>query len=592
MIMYNILPNQELLREVFVMAYITHKEIKGGTYYYAEESEWKNGRSRRKWQKYLGTVKKIIAATEGAGENPLYAEVFQLGGPAAYWHVAREFNVLALLEGLLPKRQQGLSIAFYLLLAAVNRGLEPVSKRSMWRWFQDTVLLRMFPDVTKEALSSQRFWDNCSSLSEQQIEHAWLKLVDAVLRRESLDLSSVSYDGTNFYSFIGSFNTRCSLAKRGKNKQGRRNLRQVNYALFCTRKDHIPLFFDVYEGNRHDSKEFAAVIEKFFAAFAKHRPATEGITIVFDKGNNSKDNLNRFAQPAGADGIKTFHFVTSVKCDDQKDLSKISNHDPHWQALTDPRLEEVKAFRTRKTIYGMDMTVVVTFNNNLYKAQVQSLNNEINKCLGKLHALCAKLDDRRNGRITKGKTPTLASVKSQVSCILSGQYMKRLIDTSVSEHKRIPLLSYTINTKAQAELADTYLGKNILITDNHDWSMDEIILAYRSQYVIEDTFKHAKDRIIGTWWPMHHWTNAMIRVHGFYCSWALLLRALVMKRVANAGIMLSMNKLHQELAGIREVINVFKKRKKKRSTQSVTSKQNEVQKRMFQLFEMDKFLSS
>jgi transposase len=169
--------------------------------------------------------------------------------------------------------------------------------------------------------------------------------------------------------------------------------------------------------------------------------------------------------------------------------------------------------------------------------------------------------------------------------------MRRLIDTSVSRHKDVPLLSYTINTKAQAELADTYLGKNILITDNHDWSMDDIILAYRSQYVIEDIFKHTKDRKIGTWWPMHHWTDTMIRVHGFYCSLALLLRALVMKRVSDAGIMLSMNKLHQELTGIREVINVFKKRKQQ-PVQSVISKQNEVQKHIHQLFEMDKFLSS
>ena len=574
------------------MAYITHKEIKGNTYYYAEESEWRNGRSRRKWQKYLGTVDRIIAATEGAGERPLCAEVFQLGAPAAYWHVAQEFNVLQSLEELLPKRQQGLSVGLYLLIAALNRGIQPVSKRSMWRWFQDTVLLRIFPDVTKDALSSQRFWDNCSSISQEQLQQVWHRLVDSVLRRESIDLSSIAFDGTNFYSYIGSFNTRCSLAKRGKNKQGRGNLRQVSYALFCTRKDHIPLFFDVYEGNRHDSKEFTAVIKKFFSAFAKHSPAPEGITIVFDKGNNSKANFNVFDKSTDTDNANNYHFVSSVKPDDHKDLSLISNHDIRWQHLADHRLEEVKAFRTCKTIYAMDMTVVVTFNNNLYKAQVQSLNNEINKCLGKLQTLCAKLDDRRYRRVTRGKVPTVASIKSQVSSILSGQYMKRLFETSVTEHKKAPILNYSINTKAQAELADTYLGKNILITDNHHWSMDDIILAYRSQYVIEDIFKHSKDRKIGTWWPMHHWTDSMIHVHGFYCSLALLLRALVMKRVHDTGIMVSMNKLHEELSGIREVINIFKKRKKKQSTHSVISKQNEVQKRIFKLFKMEKFMQN
>ncbi|ODS29827.1 MAG: hypothetical protein SCARUB_03671, partial [Candidatus Scalindua rubra] len=47
------------------MAYLTRKRIKGITYYYAEESEWRNGRSKRIWQKYLGPLSKIIAAIEG-----------------------------------------------------------------------------------------------------------------------------------------------------------------------------------------------------------------------------------------------------------------------------------------------------------------------------------------------------------------------------------------------------------------------------------------------------------------------------------------------------------------------------------------------
>ena len=58
------------------------------------------------------------------------------------------------------------------------------------------------------------------------------------------------------------------------------------------------------------------------------------------------------------------------------------------------------------------------------------------------------------------------------------------------------------------------------------------------------------------------------------------------------GMALSINKLHQELRGIREVINVFKKTKKKVPTQSVVSRQTEVQKRLFDLFEMAQFLSS
>ena len=568
------------------MAYMTRKRIKGISYYYAEESERVDGKPRRKWQKYLGSLPKIIAAVEGTPPKPTYAEIFQLGGPSAYLNIAEEINMIPIIDSVLPKRNQGLSIGFYLTLAAINRGIEAVSKRSMWNWFRDTILFRVFPEANRTSLSSQRFWDNMSSIKEDKILLTWMKLVNSILDRENIDLSCASYDGTNFYSFIGSFNARCSLAKRGKNKQGRGDLRQINYALFCTRKDHFPLYFDVFEGNRHDSKEFGVVIENFFRAFKDRKPKDNGLTIVFDKGNNSQENLNKFVGDSG------FHFVGSVKPDDHKDLALISNNDKCLTPLSHPKLDQVKAFRTRKKIYGKNLTVVVSFNNNLYTSQIKSINNEINKCLGKLSAISTKLEDRIAGRVTKGKKPTKESIKKQVASTLSGQHMKTLIKTTVTEHNGIPVLIYNLDTNAYAELSDTYLGKNIIITDNHNWSTEDIIVTYRSQYIIEDVFKQMKDRKTGTWWPMFHWTDQKIRVHGFYCSLSLLLRALIMKRIQEASMPMSINRLHEKLSGIREVLNVFPKRKNKQATQPVVSKMDEVQKRLFDLFKMEQYLSS
>jgi len=568
------------------MAYITKKRIKGITYYYAEESGRVDGKSKRKWQKYLGPLHRIIEAVDGVPLQPKFAEIFQLGGPAAYLNIAEQINMISILDSVFPKRTQGLSVGFYLTLAAVNRGIEAVSKRSMWNWFRNTILFRAFPEANKTSLSSQRFWDNMSTIEEDKIRTVWMKLVNSILDRENMDLSCASYDGTNFYSFIGSFNTRCSIAKRGKNKQGRRDLRQINYALFCTRKDHFPLYFDVFEGNRHDSKEFEKVIDDFFSAFKDRKPSSKGITVVFDKGNNSNTNLNKFAEDSG------FHFVGSVKPADHKDLALISNNDECFEPLSHPGLDQVKAFRTRKKIYGKDMTVVVTFNNKLYAAQVKSINNEINKCLGKLSVVSAKLEDRVAGRITKGKKPTMESIKRQASSILSGQHMKKLIETNVSETKDIPVLTYKLKSAAFTELADTYLGKNIIMTDNHDWTTVDIILTYRSQYIIEDVFKEMKDRKTGTWWPMFHWTDQMIKVHGLYCSLSLLLRSLILRKAQKAEMPMSINKLHEKLSGMREVLNIFPNAKKKYSTQSVITKMDEIQQRLFDLFEMKKYLSS
>jgi len=98
------------------MAYITRKQIKGVTYYYAEESERIDGKTRRKWQKYLGPLHKIVAALDGLPSKPQYAEIFELGSPAAYLKIVQEFKMIKILDSTLPKRSQGLT-GFYLSLA-------------------------------------------------------------------------------------------------------------------------------------------------------------------------------------------------------------------------------------------------------------------------------------------------------------------------------------------------------------------------------------------------------------------------------------------------------------------------------------------
>ena len=60
------------------------KQISGRTYYYYSKWAWVNGKCRRVWQKYLGTLENIAKAVDG-GPAPLCAEIFQWGLPIALW---------------------------------------------------------------------------------------------------------------------------------------------------------------------------------------------------------------------------------------------------------------------------------------------------------------------------------------------------------------------------------------------------------------------------------------------------------------------------------------------------------------------------
>jgi len=557
------------------------KQISGRTYYYYSKWAWVDGKCRRVWQKYLGSLQNIVQAVEG-GPSPLYAEIFQWGLPVALWKQCCAAEVKKEIDRLCPKRDQGLTVGDYITIAAVNRAICPNSKRSMWDWFSQTALLRYFPDASKTTLTSQRFWDHMDKIKGDTPLAIWKSVLKGVAEREAIDLSSVCYDGTNFYTFIDTFNLRCEIAKRGKNKQGRTNLRQVSYALFCSEDGHIPLFFETYEGNRNDSKQFPLMLQKFHSflnELSGQTCATPMTTVIFDKGNNSTDNF-ALLDSLGLD------FVGSVKLDEHKDLVQVSNDDRAFEACKAIELDGTKAFRVKKKVYGRERNIVVTYNQNLFNSQWLTLQNDISKAVEKLMLLQQKLKDRANGLIKGGKAPTLESVEKQCKDFVSRQHLKRIITVTVNRGVNdFPFLEYAIETDAIHELSNTYLGKNIIITSRENWSTDKIITAYRSQFIIEDVFKELKDRNTGSWWPMHHWTDSKIKVHGLYCTIALLIRALMLRQVTKQGLRLSMKRVLKELDGIREVVNIHprKGRQKTDRKQAVLSKASDVQKQLISI---------
>ena len=558
------------------------KSINGRTYYYLSLWGWKNGKCRRLSQKYLGKPEDIARAVQGAGPAPEYAVVLDWGLPQALWQEAARAQVAQHVDQLCPKRAQGLSPGDYIRLAAINRACEPVSKQAMWDWVSRTCLPRLWPEAAADQLTSQHFWDHMDLIEAQKAQSIWQQLIDAVLQREQIPLSEVCYDGTNFYTFIDTFNLKCHVAKRGKNKQGRCNLRQVSYALFCTTDGHLPLFYDVYEGNRNDAKEFPQVLEKF-QRWLKERAgstwSTTKPTIIFDKGNNSADNF------ALIDTLE-LPYVGSVKLDEHPDLAQVSNQDARWQPATEAGWEGTKSWRLQQVVYGKERTLVMTYNQNLFESQWATVQNDLAQALSQLAPVQRNLQDRAAGLIKGGTPPTVESVKRKCEQILHRQHLRQLVATTVAlSAGGVPQLSYEALASAQEKLKDTYLGKTLLVTAHQQWSDAQVIRAYRSQFVIEEIFHEMKDRHIGAWWPLHHWTDSKIQVHGLYCTIAVLLRALLWRRACRADLHLSMSGLLEKLSQMRQVINVFptKRAGQPKPEQTVLTKRDDIQEKLIEI---------
>jgi transposase len=532
------------------MAVSLHKKlIRGHPYWYARECQRVNGQPKITWQKYLGKAEHIVQSLQARPQPPPPQEIAlgDFAAPAALYDLTRQLDLVATIDRHAGKREQGISVGTYLTLAALNRCLAPTSKAGMADWYARTVLRRLLP-VPRPALTSQRFWDHLSYLDAEKIAAIEQDLTRTLLERFQMDLSCLLYDTTNFYTFIDTFNAAPSLAQRGKSKEKRMDLRIVGLALLVTRDFHIPLFHHVYPGNAHDATTFASVTEILLARYRLFAQSVEGITLVYDKGNNSAANQARFDQ-------SPYHFVGSLSPAQHPDLMRIPRSRFHPLAGED--LQGCLAFRTRKRVLGTERTVLVTYNPELFLTQSATLLREIRKRTRKLRELQWRLAHPP----AQGPTPRLASVQQQVQEILSGRHMKDLMEVQVYRKQRQPRLKYQVRESAWQRLQRTLLGKNLLFTDQEAWSDEDIVRAYRGQYHIEEAFKRMKHPHFVSWRPLHHWTDQKIRVHAFYCVLALLLSSLLRRTLARQGIELSIVKILTTLSEVKEVALLYPDRR-------------------------------
>lgn len=564
------------------MASLVKKIIRGRPYWYLRECQRVDGKPKIIWQKYLGTAADL--ARRLSDPKPQRAVIREFGACAACLGIARELDLVATVDRHVPKQgARGVSVGQYLLVATLNRCVAPRSKARLSAWYDKTVLPRLLR-IRSSQLTSQRFWDNMNRVDEDAIVAIERELTEAAVARFELDLRCLLFDATNFFTFVDSFNTRSELPKRGHSKEGRDNLRIVGLALLVTADGDVPLLHHCYAGNQHDAVTFGAVVPEIARRCRELAGGTNDITLVFDKGNNSGDNLEAVAEGQ-------LHFIGSLVPTQHPELLAIRRG--QMRRLDKKQLPAVWSYRTRQTVFGVERTVLVTFNRPLFQAQSKTLRREIAKRQRKLARLQATLE-RWVHKTNGGKRPTLVATRKRVAAILTGRHMKQLF-TAVVEcgPHDIPKLDYGLNQDAWKNLQDTLLGKTILFTDRDDWTDEQIVRGYRSQSHVESAFRSMKDPHCLTFRPIHHWTDQMLRVHSLYCVMALMILSLLRRKLARAAIPVSITRMVEQLADIREVAVLLPGSdapSPKAST--VLSDRNAIQTAMLEALDLDHFRSA
>ena len=559
------------------MPSIVGKKQKGKVYYYLVESARVNGKPRIVSQRYLGSAEEIAQrlSESGPGE-PDRTQHLSFGDVAAVWGVLERLGVAGIVDEVVGSRRSdaALSVGTYIALAVLNRVVAPCSKLAFSDWWSTTAGDRLLHRAPGAALDHRRFWDAMDAITDEQLIEVERRIVARLIEVFEVDVSGLVLDMTNFATYIDSANVRAPIAQRGKAKQKRHDLRLVGLGLVVSTDGGIPLVSHAYAGNRHDSTQFPDVISELVTRFEPIAPGGAGLTVVFDAGQDSKDNLALIDSGP-------LHFVGSLPPSDHLDLmavpkSRYKNVDPQ-------RFVGVSAFETTKTVFAQPRRIVVTHSQNFHDEQAASFEQTLAKARRQLRELTARLA-RGNGRKSRD------TVEAEIAGIVRPRWLSRVISVNLTGTTPSELrVTWRTKQAAHAALADEVFGKRIIFTDRDEWSVADVVGAYRSQSDVEADFRQLKDRLVVSFSPMFHWSEQKIRVHVSYCVLALIVARLMARETQRAKIPMSVRQLLSHLSRIEETVLLYQGERGRPRARRMLTEMDPTQVRLYNLFGLDAF---
>ena len=555
------------------MAHFHVKKKKGRPYLYVREIARVDGKPKVVSQIYIGSPERVAGLASGTEKGPVRIKVEEFGALWLAQQMDQDIELAAIIDNIVPRaaRETGPTIGEFFLYCIWNRMVEAVSKNRLSRWYGRTAVQQIRP-VNLGELTSQRYWEKWDRVSEKALQTMAQTFFKCIWHLESPNADCLLFDTTNYYTFLAS-NTQSDLARRGKSKDGRHHLRQIGLGLLVARDSRLPLYYSVYPGNVHDSKQFEAVMDEMFGILCGFDKTKERLTVVIDKGMNSESNY------AWIDDHARIHFVTTYSTYFAQELATTAldyfepaDIEKNKQLMEDGNPEDqLLAYRTRGEYWGKQRSVVVTYNPATARKQDYTFQSKLDTIRQQLLTMRNKVREKaphwKNHEAIQERYVRLCERLHVSSDFYTISFDHTKDGLSMSFRKDV----YRISRKQAT------FGKNIIITDNTDWTTREILEANLERWQVEDRFRLSKnDDLVGTR-PVRHWTDSKIRCHLFTCIAAMTyLRRLELK-LASAGINRTAEDVMDDMQHLHSVLMLNKgARKPIRRLETPTKTQSEV----------------
>ncbi|MCX9076059.1 MAG: IS1634 family transposase [Candidatus Methanoperedens sp.] len=510
------------------MVHFHKKKIKGNEYWYLRETQWIDGKSRVIWQKYLGTMEKIKEVFELNEKLPsIKVSSFEYGKTAALLKISEELEFCQCVNQNVTKKDiDGLSVGEYMLLIILGRTNGPLSKQATAEWFNESYL--KFQWKFSHELNSQNFLNNMDFITEKTMRQIEEKLA-AKLLQNGIKPTTIFWDTTNVFTYIESGD---KLPQKGRSKQKRYDKNLVTFGI-AESNENIPLMHETCPGNAQDAKLFPEIIDKLVDRLRNLKINTHDMALVFDKGNNSDDNIDKI--------LENMHVIGSVKRNQVKTLMEIPLSEYKF-LYKSSKVNEVYGYRTKYQLFGREFTVVVSYNPQSHKKKENKYEENKKRILEELAELKKKAE-REHG---KGKKITRKGLCTNANKVIPNDLVT-IFRYSIPEEGKISF-EYWIDKTAEKDFKNSF-GKIAVFTDIHNSSSTDIARTYFGKNLVEDDFKFLKDKLLIPVPPFFMRKDGRIRVHVFLCVVGMLFYRYLARKVKFVG--LSIKELEHQLDGIR-----------------------------------------
>jgi transposase len=445
----------------------------------------------------------------------------QFGGPWLALTLIKQLGLHEFLQRALPRGQEHIPWSLTALVLVIGRFCEPSSELRIAEHFYRQSALDDLLGVPIDKVDDNRLYRGLDALLPHK------PALEMFLKQRFGELFAIEYDLLLYDVTSTYFEGQASanpLAKRGYSRDHRSDCKQVCIGLVVTRCG-LPLGYEVFAGNRHDSTTLEEIVEAMEARYGQAQRIW-----ALDRGMVSEDNLDFLK--AG----QRQYIVGTPKSQLKRFERQLAEQD--WRAIREGL--EVKLCPCPDG--GVETYVLCRSRDRREKEQAMHARFEkrIEEGLAKIAAGCAKRRqplgpiERRVGRLLGQNTRAAGLFDIQIKTDAAGA--AQLTWTKVEKWR------------AWARLSE---GSYVLRTNVAGWSDEDLWRAYIQLTEAETAFRIQKSDL--SLRPVWHQKQDRVLAHLLVCFLAYVLWKFLGQLCQRAGLGAEPRRVLDELGEIRAV---------------------------------------